>query len=140
MKRAEYGGKKVTESSVNGFPSNEIEKKLKKDPYRLLVVANKFQTGYDEPLFHTIYVDKVLTDIKAVQTLSRLNRAHPQKHDTFVLDFANETITIQDAFSKYYKTTVLSEETDPDKLNDLESDISKEAKQSWIKKVPIHWK
>ncbi|KMK77948.1 type I restriction endonuclease subunit R [Alkalihalobacillus pseudalcaliphilus] len=119
----EYGGKKVTESSVNGFPSNEIEKKLKKDPYRLLVVANKFQTGYDEPLLHTMYVDKVLTDIKAVQTLSRLNRAHPQKHDTFVLDFANETITIQDAFSKYYKTTVLSEETDPDKLNDLESDI-----------------
>ncbi|MGI1806117.1 type I restriction endonuclease subunit R [Exiguobacterium sp. TDN 0502] len=119
----EYGGEKITESSVNGFPSSEIEKKLKKDPYRFLVVANKFQTGYDEPLLHTMYVDKVLTDIKAVQTLSRLNRAHPQKHDTFILDFANETITIQDAFSKYYKTTVLSEETDPDKLNDLESDI-----------------
>lgn len=119
----EYGGKKVTESSINGFPSSEIEKKLKKDPYRLLVVANKFQTGYDEPLLHTMYVDKILTDIKAVQTLSRLNRAHPQKHDTFVLDFANETNTIQDAFSKYYKTTVLSEETDPDKLNDLDSDI-----------------
>ncbi|GGG22153.1 type I restriction endonuclease subunit R [Paenibacillus abyssi] len=119
----EYGGKKLTESSVNGFPSNEIEKKLKKDPYRILVVANKFQTGYDEPLLHTMYVDKMLSDIKAVQTLSRLNRAHPQKHDTFVLDFANETETIKEAFSKYYTTTILSDVTDPDKLNDLESDI-----------------
>lgn len=119
----EFGGKKLTESAINGFPSNEIEKKLKKDPYRILVVANKFQTGYDEPLLHTMYVDKVLTDIKAVQTLSRLNRAHPQKHDTFVLDFANETDIIKEAFSKYYQTTVLSDETDPDKLNDIESDI-----------------
>lgn len=119
----EFGGKKLTESSVNGFPSNEIEKKFKKDPFRILVVANKFQTGYDEPLLHTMYVDKMLSDIKAVQTLSRLNRAHPQKYDTFVLDFANETETIKEAFSKYYTTTILSDETDPDKLNDLESDI-----------------
>ncbi|MFG6497290.1 type I restriction endonuclease subunit R [Fictibacillus sp. UD] len=119
----EFGGQKLTESAINGFPSNEIEKKLKKDPYRILVVANKFQTGYDEPLLHSMYVDKVLTDIKAVQTLSRLNRAHPQKYDTFVLDFANETDTIKGAFSKYYKTTILSDETDPDKLNDIESDL-----------------
>lgn len=119
----EFGGKNLTESAINGFPSNEIEKRLKKDPYRILVVANKFQTGYDEPLLHTMYVDKVLTDIKAVQTLSRLNRAHPQKHDTFVLDFANETEVIKESFSKYYQTTILSEETDPDKLNDIESDI-----------------
>jgi type I restriction enzyme R subunit len=119
----EFGGEKLTESSINGFSSNEIEKKLKKDPYRFLVVANKFQTGYDEPLLHTMYVDKVLSDIKAVQTLSRLNRAHPQKHDTFVLDFANETELIKEGFSKYYTTTILSDETDPDKLNDLESDI-----------------
>lgn len=119
----EFGGEKLTESIINGFPSNEIEKKLKKDPYRILVVANKFQTGYDEPLLHTMYVDKVLTDIKAVQTLSRLNRAHPQKLDTFVLDFANDTEAIKEAFSKYYQTTILSDETDPDKLNDLESDI-----------------
>ncbi len=119
----EFGGKKLTENLINGFSSNEIEKKLKKDPYRILVVANKFQTGYDEPLLHTMYVDKILTDIKAVQTLSRLNRAHPQKHDTFVLDFANDTEIIKEAFSKYYTTTILSDETDPDKLNDLESDI-----------------
>lgn len=68
----------MTEASLNGFPSAEIEDRFKKDPYRFLIVANKFQTGYDEPLLHTMYVDKILTDIKAVQTLSRLNRAHPK--------------------------------------------------------------
>lgn len=78
-----------------------------------------FQTGYDEPLLHTMYVDKMLSDIKAVQTLSRLNRSHPQKHDTFVLDFANETEVIAAAFSRYYRTTILSSETDPNKLYDL---------------------
>ncbi len=78
-----------------------------------------FQTGYDEPLLHTMYVDKPLSDIKAVQTLSRLNRAHPQKYDTFVLDFANDSGTIVDAFSRYYRTTLLSDETDPNKLYDL---------------------
>lgn len=119
----EYGGKKLTESSINNFPSSEIERRMKKDPYRVLVVANKFQTGYDEPLLHTMYVDKILTDIKAVQTLSRLNRAHPDKLDTFVLDFANDTEIIKESFSKYYTTTILSDVTDPDKLNDLESDI-----------------
>ncbi|HNW50489.1 MAG TPA: type I restriction endonuclease [Prolixibacteraceae bacterium] len=112
-----YG--KVTESSINGFPSNSIEKTFKKDPYRFLVVADKFQTGYDEPLLHTMYVDKVLSDIKAVQTLSRLNRAHPLKKDTFVLDFANDVEDIREAFQKYYKTTILSAETDPNRLNDL---------------------
>lgn len=115
----EYGGETVNESSINGFPSGAIEKTFKTDPYRFLVVADKFQTGYDEPLLHTMYVDKILTDIKAVQTLSRLNRAHPQKLDTFVLDFANEVDDIQEAFSRYYRTTILSGETDPNKLYDL---------------------
>lgn len=112
-----YG--KLTESLINGFPSNLIEKNFKKDPYRFLIVADKFQTGYDEPLLHTMYVDKMLADIKAVQTLSRLNRAHPLKKDTFVLDFANDVEIIKEAFQKYYKTTILSSETDPNKLNDL---------------------
>ena len=115
----EYGGKTLNESTVNGFPSNQIEKEFKKEPYRFLVVADKFQTGYDEPLLHTMYVDKALSDIKAVQTLSRLNRAHPQKFDTFVLDFANETEVIQKSFERYYRTTILSGETDPNKLYDL---------------------
>ncbi len=110
---------KLTESSINGFPSNLIERNLKKEPYRFLIVADKFQTGYDEPLLHTMYVDKILADIKAVQTLSRLNRAHPLKKDTFVLDFANDVEIIKEAFQKYYKTTILSSETDPNKLNDL---------------------
>ncbi|HHV23616.1 MAG TPA: type I restriction endonuclease subunit R [Methanosarcina sp.] len=119
----EYGGVKVTEASLNGFPSNKIEEKIKEEPYRFLVCADKFQTGYDEPLLHTMYVDKVLAGIKAVQTLSRLNRAHPQKHDVFVLDFMNNTDTIQAAFSDYYRTTILSDETDPNKLHDLKSDL-----------------
>lgn len=124
----EYKGNsenKLTESAVNGFPSVDIEKMFKKDPYRFLIVADKFQTGYDEPLLHTMYVDKILTDIKAVQTLSRLNRAHPLKHDTFVLDFANDVETIQAAFQDYYKTTILSAETDPNKLNDLINTLEK---------------
>jgi type I restriction enzyme R subunit len=117
----EFGGLKVTEGSLNGFPSNKITDRIQEDPFRLLVCADKFQTGYDEPLLHTMYVDKVLSGVKAVQTLSRLNRAHPKKHDTFVLDFVNDVDTIRDAFSDYYRTTILSDETDPDKLHDLKS-------------------
>ena len=88
-----------------------------------LICADKFQTGYDEPLLHTMYVDKTLAGIKAVQTISRLNRSHPNKHDVFVLDFLNDTDTIQDAFSDFYRTTILSEETDPNKLHDLQADL-----------------
>ena len=112
---------KVTEASLNGFPSNKIADKIQEDPYRFLICADKFQTGYDEPLLHTMYVDKILSGIKAVQTLSRLNRARPQKHDTFVLDFMNDADTIQEAFADYYRTTLLSEETDPNKLHDLKA-------------------
>ena len=117
----EYDGVKVTEASLNGFSSNLIADKIKEDPYRFLVCADKFQTGYDEPLLHTMYVDKALSGVKAVQTLSRLNRAHPKKHDAFVLDFANDADTIQHAFADYYRTTVLAEETDPDRLHDLKA-------------------
>jgi len=119
----EYGGQKVTEATLNGFPSNKIEDRITEDPYRILIVADKFLTGYDEPLLHTMYVDKPLAGIKAVQTLSRLNRAHPKKHDTFILDFVNDVDVIQKAFSDYYRTTILSEETDPNKLHDLKSDL-----------------
>ena len=119
----EYGGKSVTEADINGFPSKDIEENMEHDPYRILVVADKFQTGYDQPLLHTMYVDKVLTDVKAVQTLSRLNRCHPKKRDTFVLDFCNEAENIQQSFQRFYKTTILSKETDPNKLNDLITEI-----------------
>ncbi|HPU55752.1 MAG TPA: type I restriction endonuclease subunit R, partial [Verrucomicrobiota bacterium] len=117
----EHGGAKVTEASLNGFPSSQIADKIQEDPYRFLICADKFQTGYDEPLLHTMYVDKVLSGIKAVQTLSRLNRAHSKKHDVFVLDFMNDADTIQKAFADYYRTTILAEETDPNKLHDLKA-------------------
>jgi type I restriction enzyme R subunit len=117
----EYGGAKVTESSLNGFQSNLIVDRIQEDPYRFLICADKFQTGYDEPLLHTMYVDKHLSGIKAVQTLSRLNRARPQKYDVFVLDFINDSKTIEEAFADYYRTTILSEETDPNKLHDLKT-------------------
>ena len=107
----------------NGFPGSQIADKVRQDPYRFLIVADKFQTGYDEPLLHSMYVDKTLSGIKAVQTLSRLNRAHPQKYDTFVLDFCNDSETIQQSFEPYYRTTLLSDETDPNKLHNLKSDL-----------------
>ncbi len=117
----EFGGAKVTEADLNGFPSKDIPDRIENDPYRFLICADKFQTGYDQPLLHTMYVDKALSGIKAVQTLSRLNRAHPQKYDTFVLDFMNETETIQASFETFYRTTVLSDETDPNRLHDLKT-------------------
>ena len=117
----EYGGEKVNEASLNSFPSNRIADNIQEDPYRFLICAEKFQTGYDEPLLHTMYVDKVLSGIKAVQTLSRLNRAHPKKHDVSVLDFVNDADTIKESFADYYRTTILAEETDPDKLHDLKA-------------------
>ena len=117
----EYGGSRVSEAMLNSFPSGDIADKIQEDPYRFLICADKFQTGYDEPLLHTMYVDKILSGIKAVQTLSRLNRAHPQKHDAFVLDFMNDADTIQEAFADYYRTTILAEETDPNKLHDLKA-------------------
>ena len=115
----DYDSARVSEVSLNGFSSGEIAAKIQTDPYRFLICADKFQTGYDEPLLHTMYVDKPLSGIKAVQTLSRLNRAHPQKHDCFVLDFQNNAEAISFAFQDYYRTTLLAEETDPNKLHDL---------------------
>jgi type I restriction enzyme R subunit len=119
----EYKGEKVSEAKLNGYPSNDIADKIQEDPYRFLICADKFQTGYDEPLLHTMYVDKTLSGIKAVQTLSRLNRAHPKKHDVFVLDFQNDTEIIEESFADYYRTTILSKETDPNKLHTLKADL-----------------
>lgn len=120
-----YNGQEplLTSAGLNGFPDAKIPREFKKDPYRILIVADMFQTGFDEPLLHTMYVDKMLTDIKAVQTLSRLNRCHPQKYDTFVLDFANKPESIEKSFSRYYRTTILSGETDPNKLYDQVADM-----------------
>lgn len=118
-----YKGEKCTEASVNGFASSEIPEKIQQDPYRFLICADKFQTGYDEPLLHTMYVDKPLAGIQAVQTLSRLNRAHPDKTDVFVLDFMNNSEAITEAFSTYYRTTLLSKQTDPNRLHQLKHEL-----------------
>lgn len=127
----EFGGQKLTEASLNGFPSKDIADRIEEDPYRFLVCADKFQTGYDQPLLHSMYVDKGLSGVKAVQTLSRLNRAHPQKHDVFVLDFANDVDGIQASFEPYYRTTMLSAETDPNKLHDLKAALDAAAVYDW---------
>ncbi len=115
------GGLSYDEARMNGFPSNDIPEEFGKDEYRFLIVAEKFQTGFDQPLLHTMYVDKPLSDVKAVQTLSRLNRSYkPWKTDTFVLDFVNSADQIKHAFEPFYQTTILSEETDINRLNDLQ--------------------
>ncbi len=120
--KKEYKGIEYDETGINNFESykNDIPKNFKKKEYRFLIVANKFQTGFDQPLLHTMYVDKKLRDVQAVQTLSRLNRAYkPYKRDTFVLDFYNTAEEIKEAFDPYFTSTILSEETSPNKLNDL---------------------
>ena len=117
-----------TEDSLNDYSVsgiNDIKKSFKHDTYRFLIVANKFQTGFDQPLLHTMYVDKQLHGVMAVQTLSRLNRTkYPYKKDTFVLDFVNESAEIQDSFEPFYKTTLLSDTTDPNQLFDVKDALA----------------
>ena len=110
-----------TEGSMNGVPERQTAATFHGPDYRFLIVAEKFQTGFDEPLLHTMYVDKKLAGVHAIQTLSRLNRMHPNKSDTMVLDFVNEADTIAESFQPYYETTMLSEGTDPNLLYDLET-------------------
>ncbi|MBI5668434.1 MAG: type I restriction endonuclease subunit R [Chloroflexi bacterium] len=117
------GAGSYTESGLNGFPETQTAEMFKRDEYRFLVVANKFQTGFDQPLLHTMYVDKLLSSVHAVQTLSRLNRTHPGKSSTCVLDFANDADHIQAAFAPYYERTLLSESTDPNLLYDRETEL-----------------
>jgi len=113
-----------TENSMNGLPEKKtIENAFQEDPYRILIVANKFQTGFDQPLLHTMYVDKSLNGITAVQTLSRVNRIHKNKNDNLILDFTNKTEVIQKAFQPYYEATYLPEGTDPHKLYELEEKL-----------------
>ncbi len=113
-----------TEANMNGFPDSQTVETFKQEPYRILIVANKFQTGFDQPLLHTMYVDKKLGGVNAVQTLSRLNRIYPGKHETMVLDFANEAEEIQKGFAPYYEKTLLSEGTDPNLLYDLQTRLA----------------
>jgi type I restriction enzyme R subunit len=112
-----------TETQMNGIPEKQTAEEFKKDEYKFLVVAEKFQTGFDQPLLVAMYVDKKLSGVNAVQTLSRLNRTKAGKTDVFVLDFVNLTDDIKESFQPYYMTTVLSEATDPNILHDLERDV-----------------
>ncbi|GFE71898.1 type I restriction endonuclease subunit R [Chroococcus sp. FPU101] len=112
---------KYTEYDINGFGERELPEKFETGEYQLLIVADKYQTGFDQPLLHTMYVDKKLSGVKAVQTLSRLNRTCSGKEDTFVLDFANEEQEIIDAFQPYYEQTTLASTTDPNRLYDLKN-------------------
>lgn len=118
-------GVEFTEPQMNGFGYKELRKKFATDEYQLLLVADKYQTGFDQPLLHTMYVDKKLSGVKAVQTLSRLNRTASGKEDTFVLDFVNDRETILESFQPYYEVTTVKETTDPNHLYDLKSEIEK---------------
>ncbi|RZL19837.1 MAG: type I restriction endonuclease subunit R [Pedobacter sp.] len=120
-------GLEYTEAEMNGFGEKALPEKFNTDEYQLLLVADKYQTGFDQPLLHTMYVDKLLSGVKAVQTLSRLNRTVAGKEDTFVLDFANEREDILKSFQPYYECTTLSETTDPNHLYNLKANL--EAKQ-----------
>jgi type I restriction enzyme R subunit len=116
-------GKAYTEAELNGFGEKELPERFKTDEFQLLLVADKYQTGFDQPLLHTMYVDKKLSGVKAVQTLSRLNRTHAGKEDTFVLDFANDREEILESFQPYYEITSLEEPSDPNRLYDLKREI-----------------
>ncbi|MBV7459050.1 MULTISPECIES: type I restriction endonuclease subunit R [unclassified Acidovorax] len=116
--------KSYTEVEMNdGLKEKELPDTFAKPEFRVLLVAEKYQTGFDQPLLHTMYVDKRLAGIQAVQTLSRLNRTHPLKDDTFVLDFVNEPGEIQEAFRQYYEGSVMGEQVDPDKLYEVKAEL-----------------
>lgn len=111
----------VSEPEMTGYSEKELPTIFDKEEYKILIVADKYQTGFDQPLLHTMYVDKKLSGVKAVQTLSRLNRMHPGKEETFVLDFVNDRQTILDSFQPYYEVTTVTEETDINHLYDLKT-------------------
>ena len=117
-------GRDYTENGMNKLaPSVSIADTFKRPEYRILIVSNKFLTGFDEPMLQTMYVDKRLDGLQCVQSLSRLNRVAPGKTETLVLDFVNEPDQIQGAFQQYYETTILEEETDPNRLYDLQRQL-----------------
>ena len=113
--------KEYTESNLNNFPDSETVEKFDSVEYQLLLVAEKYQTGFDQPLLHTMYVDKKLSGVKAVQTLSRVNRTYPGKTETFILDFVNSREDIEKAFQDYYQETGVSETTDPNTIYDIKN-------------------
>lgn len=118
-------GESYTEEKMNGIKESQLKATFHSDEYHMLIVAEKYQTGFDEPLLHTMFVDKKLSGVKAVQTLSRLNRTTRGKDSTFVLDFVNSAEDIQKSFEPYYEATVLEQATDPNVLYDLKNTLDK---------------
>jgi type I restriction enzyme R subunit len=113
----------ISEPQLTGFGEKELPGVFEKEDYRILLVAEKYQTGFDQPLLHTMFVDKPLSGVKAVQTLSRLNRIHAGKEDTFILDFVNDRDTILKAFQPFYELTTVEQPTDPNHLYDLKNKL-----------------
>ncbi|EEK76916.1 Type III restriction protein res subunit [Bacillus cereus R309803] len=116
-------GDEYAENEMNGFPEKQLPKKFDSDEYQVLLVAEKYQTGFDQPKLHTMFVDKKLTGLKAVQTLSRLNRTYPGKEDTFILDFVNDPEDIRKSFEPYYEDTVLEGDIDPNELYSIQQEL-----------------
>ncbi|MEZ4225972.1 MAG: type I restriction endonuclease [Polyangiaceae bacterium] len=117
-------GLEFTEPGMNeGISEKQLRERFATDEFQVLLVANKYQTGFDQPLLHTMYVDKRLSGVQAVQTLSRLNRIHPGKTDTFVLDFVNDADEIERSFQPYYEGTTVSERADPQELYRLQHEL-----------------
>lgn len=117
-------GTDVKENQINGFGEKQLPSEFNKDEYKVLIVADKYQTGFDQPLLHTMYVDKKLNGVKAVQTLNRLNRIHPNKNDTFVMDFVNDIEDIKESFAPYYINTEINKVTDPNDLYDYRDSLT----------------
>lgn len=116
-------GKAYTEEGMNGIREKDLPEKFETNEYRVLLVAEKYQTGFDQPLLHTMYVDRRLAGIQAVQTLSRLNRTHPLKEDTFVLDFVNDRKEIQEAFKQFYEGAEMGEQVDPQRMYEVKGEL-----------------
>ena len=129
---ADSGPDEFTESSMNPkIKGQEPSEAFKNDEYKLLLVANKYQVGFDQPLLHTMYVDKRLSGVLAVQTLSRLNRMYPGKDDTFVLDFVNKPEEILESFQPYFRTAQLEDVTDPNLVHELMTKLNKAGVYFW---------
>jgi type I restriction enzyme, R subunit len=116
-------GDEFSENEMNGFSEKQLPKKFDSDEYQVLLVAEKYQTGFDQPKLHTMFVDKKLSGLKAVQTLSRLNRTYPGKEDTFILDFVNDPDDIRKSFEPYYEDTILQGDVEPNELYSIQQEL-----------------
>ncbi|MEK3740399.1 DEAD/DEAH box helicase family protein [Paenibacillus sp. FSL H7-0941] len=117
------GGNEFSETHMNGFSETQLPKKFDSDEYQVLLVAEKYQTGFDQPKLHTMFVDKKLKNLKAVQTLQRLNRIYPGKEDTFILDFVNDPEDILKSFLPYYEDAVLEGDVEPNELYSIQQEL-----------------